>query len=70
MDADETGAFAVKLVHTHGRARTLWEPPGRVFVDSGEGHESCKHSKCCLSPLNLPDLPTAANLKLCSYSLN
>ena len=26
----------------------------------GEGHESCKHSKFWLSPLNLPGLPTAA----------
>jgi len=26
----------------------------------GEGHESCKHSKCCQSPLNQPELPTAA----------
>jgi len=25
MDADETGAFTEKLVHTHWRARTLWE---------------------------------------------
>jgi len=39
------------------RARTLWEGI-RLIV--GEGHMSCKHSECCQSPLNQPELPTAA----------
>jgi len=41
----------------------------------GEGHMSCKHSKFCLSPLNLPDLPNAAltllrvNIYLTQYNV-
>jgi len=50
MDADERGAFIEKLIRTDEH-----ELCGRVFVENVEEHESCKHSKFCLSPLNLED---------------
>jgi len=56
MDADETVTFTDNLVHTHSSTNSV---RGYSLI-VGEGHESCKHSKFCRSPLSQPDLPTAA----------
>ena len=50
----------VRAVAKSDGALTSTNSVGGYSLIVGEGHESCKHSKIFLNPLNLPDLPTAA----------